>query len=81
MSAKLKIGNRSNILIKSLTHHKNILSIKFQIAHAIKNIITRFDILFFLYIKIKSVMIAMVSIIVISCGIGKDREIQVLRVD
>jgi hypothetical protein len=44
ISAKLKTGNRLNGDIKSFTHHKKILSIKFHIAHAVTKIITRFDI-------------------------------------
>lgn len=79
ISAKLKIGNRGTGDMKSLTHHKSILSIKFHIAHATTNIIVRFDILFFLYVQIKIMIIAIVSIIVNICGIGNDRDIHVLN--
>lgn len=79
ISAKLKIGNQSKTFIKSLTHHKNILSIKFQIAHANTNITTRFDILFFEYNIISKIIIPIVNNIVINCGIGSDRDIPVLN--
>jgi hypothetical protein len=42
-SARLNIGNRLNAKMKSLTHHKKILSIKFPNVHQIKNIVARFQ--------------------------------------
>jgi len=79
ISAKLNMGNRLNIEMKSFTHHKNILSIKFHIAHAIINITTRFDILFFEYNRIRNTIIQIVSMMVINCGTGNDRDTQVLN--
>ena len=43
VSAKLNIGNRLNNKMKSLTHHKKILSIRFPNVHQIKNIVARFQ--------------------------------------
>ena len=42
VSARLNTGNRLKTKIKSLTHHKKILSIKFPSVHQIKNIVARF---------------------------------------
>jgi hypothetical protein len=52
---------------------------RFQIAHATTNMITRFDILFFLYRIIKYPKISIVIIIVSKYGTGSDREIPVLN--
>ncbi len=79
ISARLKIGNRSKTNIKSLTHHKYILSIRFQIAHAMTNMTTRFDILLFLYSAIRYPSINTVINIVSKYGTGSDREIPVLK--
>ena len=43
VSARLNTGNRLKTKMKSLTPHKKILSIKFQIVHQIKNIVARFQ--------------------------------------
>ena len=79
ISAMLKIGNRLNIMIKSLTHHKKILSIRFPIVHQIKKIVARFHMYFFLYQIMIIIVIIKVKAIIKIILIGNDREIQVLN--
>ena len=79
VSAKLKIGNRLKIRMKSLTHHKKSLSIRFHSVHQIRNIVARFQIYFFLYPMSSRVDMMIVSTITIIRFTGSDREIPVLK--
>lgn len=79
VSARLNIGNRLKDRIKSLTHHKKILSMRFHMVHDTKNIVARFHIIFLWYqskIMIHMMMLNPITRIIFT---GNDREIPVLN--
>ena len=79
ISAILNIGNRLKICIKSLTHHKKILSIKFQIVHHTKSIVARFHIRFLWYHMMIIVAISIENTIIKIILTGRDHDIPVLK--
>ena len=65
--------------MKSLTHHRRILSNRFHIVHQMRNIVARFHMLSFLY-KIAITIIMIIEIIITKyMFIGNDRETHVLN--
>lgn len=81
MSAKLKIGKLNNhTLMKSLTHHNIILSIKFPAVPAINNATISQLIFFIANNRINAAIPAMLTSIIRMNGIGNDREIPVFNV-
>lgn len=79
VSARLNIGNHLNTKIKSFTHHKKILSMRFHIVHHTKNIVARFHIIFLWYhisITMQMMILNHITKIIFT---GNDQEIHVLK--